>query len=216
LKIQIKIYKFIKMTHNFKNLNIKGADVWYHEHFFSPNDQQIWYEMIDNEVNWQQFTIMMYGKLIKQPRDSFYMADNGYPYKYSGVDRKPEDWSVSVNEMKKILDIEIRELFPHHVNLNACLGNRYINGTQNIGSHSDDEKDISPNSFIVSVSLGTTRDFIFTHKETKEKITIKLNPGSVLLMGGDCQKNWKHELPKRLRVKEPRINLTFRTITQRS
>lgn len=76
-----------------------------------------------------------------------------------------------------------------------------------------DEKDIHPNSFIVSVSLGVARDFIFTHKKTKEKVKIILEPGSVLLMGGDCQ---KHELPKRLRVKDPRINLTFRSIIHRN
>jgi alkylated DNA repair dioxygenase AlkB len=202
------------MTHKFKNLNMRDADVWYYEDFFSDY-HKIWYDMIDTSVDWQQFMVMVYGKHIPQPRDSFYMADNGYPYKYSGIDRKPEDWSVSVDEMKKILNQEIREVAPNHPDLNACLGNRYRNGQQYLSQHSDNEGDLVSNAFIVSVSLGAARDFIFTHKKTKEKVNILLTPGSVLLMGGDCQKNWKHGVPKRLKVKDPRINLTFRSIRMR-
>ena len=35
-------------------------------------------------------------------------------------------------------------------------------------------------------------------------------PGSLLLMAGETQEYWKHGLPKMLRVKAPRINITFR------
>jgi alkylated DNA repair dioxygenase AlkB len=158
----------------------------------------------------------MYGKLIAQPRYSFYMADSDYPYKYSGIDRKPIDWSVSVEEMLKILNVEIRKLVPNHPLLNACLGNKYMSGLEYISSHSDDEKDLVVDAFIVSVSLGCVRDFVFTHKITNEKVTIKLEPGSVLLMGKGCQKNWKHCLPKRTGVKDSRINLTFRSVRKRN
>lgn len=202
------------MSTTFKNLNMEGADNWFCPNFFTGEHQE-WYELIDNSVDWQQFMVVVYGKRIAQPRDSFYMADNGYPYKYSGIDRKPEEWTVSVNEMKKILERAIRTVRPEHPDLNACLGNRYRDGHQNIGAHSDDEGDLHGNAFIVSVSLGAARDFIFTHKKTKEKVNILLPPGSILLMGGDCQKNWKHEVPKRLKVKDPRINLTFRSIVTR-
>ena len=200
--------------HSFKKLNMEGAECWYCENFFDYHE--VWYEMIDNSVEWQQFMVMVYGKLIEQPRDSFYMADDQHPYKYSGIDRKPEQWVVSVIEMKKILEKAIRNIKPDHPPLNACLGNRYKNGRQSIGAHSDNESDLACGAFIVSVSLGAARDFIFTHNKTGQKINIVLQPGSVLLMGGECQKNWKHELPKRLRVKDPRINLTFRSILKRN
>jgi alkylated DNA repair dioxygenase AlkB len=204
----------IYMTHEFKNLNMKGADCWYCPNFFS--DKELWYELIDNSVEWQQFMVKVYGKTVEQPRDSFYMADNGYPYKYSGVDRKPDDWTVSVTEMKKIIDAVLQDFAPNHPKLNAVLGNRYRNGYQNIGDHSDSESDLKKDAFIVSVSLGAARDFVFTHKETNKKVNILLESGSVLLMGGDCQKNWKHGLPKRLKVKDPRINLTFRSVVMRN
>lgn len=201
------------MSHSFVKLNMEGADNWYCENFLDLPD--IWYEMIDSSVEWQQFMVMVYGNRMEQPRDSFYMADDRRPYKYSGIDRTPEKWTVSVDEMKKILQKAIRKVRPNHPDLNGCLGNRYRNGHQYIGAHSDDEKDLNNDAFIVSVSLGATRDFIFTQKKTKEKVKISLKSGSVLLMGGDCQKNWKHEVPKRLRVTDPRINLTFRSINSR-
>lgn len=91
----------------------------------------------------------------------------------------------------------------------------YSDGTNYIGAHSDDESDLQENAFIVSVSFGATRDFVFTHKITKEKVSMILKSGSVVLMGGDCQKNWKHEVPKRLKIKEPRINLIFRSVIPR-
>lgn len=202
------------MNPEFKKLNMEGADNWFCPNFLAGEHKE-WYDLVDNSVDWQQFMVIVYGKSVAQPRDSFYMADNGHPYKYSGIDREPEEWTVAVTEMKKILEQKVRTIRPNHPELNACLGNRYRDGHQNIGAHSDDEGDLHPNAFIVSVSLGAPRDFIFTHKITKEKVKILLPPGSVLLMGGDCQKNWKHEVPKRLKVKEPRINLTFRSIEMR-
>ena len=68
------------------------------------------------------------------------------------------------------------------------------------------------NSLIFSVSFGVERDFIFKHKKTKEKIKLKLESGSVLIMDYETQKHWAHTLPKRLREKNCRINLTLRSI----
>lgn len=193
---------------------MEGADVWYCPNIFG-DEHKLWYELVDTSVEWKQFEVMVYGKIHPQPRDSFYMADSGYPYKYAGVDRLPDDWTVSITMMKNYLGKCIEQIKPGHPEINGCLGNKYNNGHQYIGAHSDDEGDLSPGAFIVSVSLGASRDFIFTNKKTKEKVKILLESGSVLLMGGDCQKNWKHEIPKRLRVKDPRINLTFRSVVIR-
>ena len=202
------------MTYEFENLNMKDADVWFCSDFLSKDCKKL-YDFINKEVNWQKFKVIVYGKTIDQPRDSFYMADNGYPYKYAGIDRKAEEWTFYVSLLKDILNECIQEIQPKHPELNGCLGNKYNNGHEYIGKHSDNEDDLHPDAFIVSVSLGAPRDFIFTHKISNEKVKILLNPGSVLLMGKGCQPNWKHELPKRLRLKDSRINLTFRSILRR-
>ena len=63
------------------------------------------------------------------------------------------------------------------------------------------------------VSLGASRDFTFLPKRNNDdKLTIPLHDGTVLFMTEPTQKYWKHAIPKRLKVKTARINLTFRKI----
>jgi alkylated DNA repair dioxygenase AlkB len=45
-----------------------------------------------------------------------------------------------------------------------------------------------------------------------EHTDLWLSSGSLLLMKAGVQSEYKHALPKALRVREPRINLTFRCI----
>ena len=80
----------------------------------------------------------------------------------------------------------------------------------------DDEKELGTDPIIASLSFGANRDFIFKHKTDRsiENVKLHLKSGSLLLMLGSTQHYWKHSLPKRLKVKEPRINLTFRNIIQ--
>ena len=81
-----------------------------------------------------------------------------------------------------------------------------------MGWHADNEKELKKNSVIASVSLGAERKFSFKHKKNKEKIDLILGNGSLLVMKEQIQTHWMHQLPKSKKIKEPRINLTFRTI----
>ena len=51
-----------------------------------------------------------------------------------------------------------------------------------------------------------------THIKSKEKKSIILENGSLLLMGDEMQHYWKHQIAKTKKVHSPRINLTFRLI----
>jgi alkylated DNA repair dioxygenase AlkB len=65
-----------------------------------------------------------------------------------------------------------------------------------MGWHSDDEKQLKHEAAIASVSFGAERNFSFKHKKTKDKISILLQNGSLLLMKGATQTNWLHQIPK--------------------
>jgi alkylated DNA repair dioxygenase AlkB len=86
----------------------------------------------------------------------------------------------------------------------------YHDGNEGMGWHSDDEKEIIPNSSIASISIGIERKFSFKNKSSKETVSIQLENSSLLEMKGAIQKNWLHALPKSKKIKTPRINLTFR------
>ena len=98
---------------------------------------------------------------------------------------------------------------------NSCLLNLYHNGSEAMSWHSDNEKEILENSAIASVSFGAERKFGFRHNSTKEEISLMLENGSVLIMKDEVQKFWKHKLYTSTKIKEPRINLTFRTIVSK-
>ena len=83
-----------------------------------------------------------------------------------------------------------------------------------MGWHSDDEKELGRNPIIASVSFGAERDFFLKHKKNKnlKQKTINIKNGSLLLMLGSTQHYWKHSIPIRKKIKDRRINLTFRRI----
>jgi alkylated DNA repair dioxygenase AlkB len=62
------------------------------------------------------------------------------------------------------------------------------------------------------MSFGAERKFSFRHKRTKESISVFLENGSLLVMAGETQRHWHHQLPKTAKVSTPRVNLTFRSV----
>ena len=78
--------------------------------------------------------------------------------------------------------------------------------------HSDGEKDLKKNGAIGSLSFGAERKFAFKHKESKKKVDLYLEHGSLLIMKDETQTHWLHRLPPTKKINTPRINLTFRSI----
>lgn len=72
------------------------------------------------------------------------------------------------------------------------------------------------NAPIACISLGADRDFILKHKENGNKHIIKLEDGSLVVMRGRAQQVCKHSIPKRAKVINPRISLTFRICTRKT
>jgi len=72
---------------------------------------------------------------------------------------------------------------------------------------------------IVSLSVGSQAEMVFTHKELGKK-TILLNPRSVVILQKDARYNWTHSIPNRKsdlvngsRVQRSRrVSLTFRQV----
>ncbi|TXJ05106.1 MAG: alpha-ketoglutarate-dependent dioxygenase AlkB, partial [Acinetobacter sp.] len=95
---------------------------------------------------------------------------------------------------------------------NSCLLNLYHSGEEGMAWHSDGETDLKKNGAIASLSLGAERKFAFKHKQTKEKVELYLEHGSLLVMKDTTQSYWLHRLPPTKKVHGARMNLTFRTI----
>jgi alkylated DNA repair dioxygenase AlkB len=83
-----------------------------------------------------------------------------------------------------------------------------------MGLHADDEPELGDKPVIASLSLGEERKLYFKHKTRRDLkvFNLPLPSGSLLIMKGATQRNWKHGMRTLNRPCGPRLNLTFRTI----
>ena len=169
-------------------------------------EQDRYFGLLLGDVPWQQHEIRLFGKVHLQPRLVAWYGDAGRQYSYSGIRLAPLPWIEPVLLLKRLC-----EKFAE-TDFNSVLLNLYRDGQDTVGWHSDDEPELGPEPVIASLSLGAERAFRLRNKATGASQTVELPAGSVLVMSGRCQEEWEHHLPRRGRVLEPRINLTFRQI----
>ena len=126
----------------------------------------------------------------------------GQDYKFSG--------KVHPSKPVPIILTDIIEYFnkKYNRNYNMVLVNWYRDGRDNIGFHSDNEKQIKPNTEIVTISIGEPRDFVIKNKDIKK--TYQMTDNTYLTMGGKFQKELKHSVPPRRAIRHPRISITLR------
>lgn len=165
-----------------------------------------WLQILSTSLNWTNDTVIMFGKLRELHRKSAWYGDPKAMYSYGGIKRTPMPWTPELSFIKQHCETLAKTTF------NSVLCNFYHDGNDGMGWHADNEKELGQEPIIASVSFGAERPFAFKHRLTKERINIHLENGSMLIMRGQCQHAWLHSLPKTTKVKEPRINLTFRNI----
>ena len=185
------------------------GEVLFYRNFFNSVESDELFSKLYSEIKWRQDTIQIFGQSILLPRLTAWYGDKGKTYTYSGIEQHPESWTPTLLNIKARVE-EIAE-----VRFNSVLLNLYRNGKDSVSWHSDDEPELGQNPIIGSVSFGGTRRFCFRHKRIRNhKIEIELPQGSFLLMRGETQHHWLHQIPKTSKSVGDRINLTFRIITE--
>ena len=189
-----------------KQMNILPYDgeVFYYPNILSLEDSKVFYNSLLSQIEWQQDVVKIFGKQFVTARKVAWYGDDACAYTYSNQTKIALPWTDELLSLKN----KVEEITNEHYN--ACLLNLYHSGDEGMGWHSDDEKSIVPQSAIASLSFGATRKFTFKHKESKQNISLLLEDASLLLMKGSTQQKWLHALPKTKKVKDLRINLTFR------
>jgi len=187
-------------------INTDGEVIFY-PNFFNTQESDRLFSALHSSVKWRQDTIYFYGKTIPLPRLTSWYGDEGKSYIYSGIQQHPEPWTPTLTSIK------LKAEAISKITFNSVLINLYRDGKDSVSWHSDDEPELGKNPIIASISLGGTRRFSLRHKTSKDyKIDIDLPKGSLLLMKGETQHFWKHQIAKTAKSVEPRINLTFRVI----
>ncbi len=187
--------------------DLPNADIAYYPNFFDAEKSKMLFEKLLNEIPWQQDNITVFGKTHPQPRLTCLFGNEGKPYSYSNIVMQPHHW----NPLLMFIKNEIEEVCLE--NFTTVLLNLYRDGKDSNGWHADNEKELGRNPVIASVSFGAERSFHLQHNTiTDAKLKITLENGSLLLMKGETQHFWKHQIPKTAKTLQPRINLTFRII----
>ncbi len=205
-----------------RHIPLKNAELLFIESFFNKEEADYFQKELTENINWQQGEITMFGKKVLEPRLTAWYGDEGKVYTYSGKTQIPLLWNTPLLSIKnRIEQFSTPSVFlakPTENNLimnnfNSVLLNYYRNGTDSMGFHSDDEKELGLNPTIASVNFGESRRFIFRRKDDKnQKFELLLTHGSLLIMSGEMQHYWQHAIPKEPKKTKPRINLTFRWI----
>ena len=166
--------------------------------------ENVSFEQLDGEIAWRQDSITLYGKTHPLPRLQAWYADAGLTYTYSRITLKPNPWTPLLLHIKAQVERLSGATF------NSVLCNLYRDGKDKNGWHRDDEPELGVNPIIASLSFGETRKFSLRHLKTKERIDLLLPDQSLLVMRGECQHTWEHQLAKTAKVIGAWINLTFR------
>ena len=164
------------------------------------------FELLMEKTQWVSEILKMYGKSISAPRLTSWFSDPKVSYRYSGKKRFGKPFTPELFQLREILNAHL------NVHFNFVLANFYRDGSDYVGWHADDESDLGSCPLIASVSLGESRRFRVRHNSRKFTESIDLEHGSLLIMRGNSQLNFKHCLAKTNRLVNNRINLTFRTI----
>ncbi len=210
-----------------------NLNLLYQKEFIDKKTADKYFKILEKHLTYnseEKSSIVIGGKSIKIPRKQIAYGEPGTFYSFSGNKVEAENWiykdredefdkkdyvrhrsiCIIINNIRSAVEEITGKTF------NFVLINRYNDGKDYIGFHSDDEVEIDVGCGVAGVSFGAERAFIFKSKKSNallpEKIELELHHGSLVHMGYPTNHFWKHSLPKRTTVTKPRISLTFRHI----
>lgn len=186
----------------------QDGEAVYYGNILTQEQKESYFNELLNGIQWVNEEVIMFGKTITTKRKVAFYANDLMEYTYSNKTKNAFPWTPLLLDIKKTVEAYTGETY------NACLLNLYHDGNEGMGWHADNEKEIIADSSIASVSIGAKRNFLFKHRDSGEKLSILLENGSLLEMKGPIQRHWLHSLPKTAKVKEARINLTFRQMVE--
>ncbi|MCH7316184.1 alpha-ketoglutarate-dependent dioxygenase AlkB [Acinetobacter sp. ANC 3882] len=197
----------IEADPNHNHLPYDGTVQYYGKVVDTAKADHYFYQLL-HSIAWENDQALIFGRLLTTKRKVAWYGDRRFEYTYSNMNKYALPWTKELLELKQLVEQLTGETF------NSCLLNLYHSGDEGMAWHSDGETDLKKDGAIASLSFGAERKFAFKHKQSKEKIELYLEHGSLLVMKDTTQTYWLHRLPPTKKVNTARVNLTFRTIVK--
>ncbi len=146
----------------------------------------------------QRTGIPMYDKLVDEPRLTSWWNE-------ADADQVP---------LPVLADIRwaLTERYGRH--FDSIGFNLYRNQHDSVAWHSDRHRNVVTDPVVAILSVGESRPFQMRQQPVEggagASLTWGLGHGDLFVMGGACQHEWQHAVPKRRRPSGPRLSITFR------
>lgn len=150
------------------------------------------FDRLYHELDWQQRTVTMYQRRLPEPRlTAWWVPSHG-----------PEALPV-LGAMRDVLSARYGETF------DSIGYNCYRDGSDSVAWHGDRHRETVDDPVVAIVSVGAPRPLRLRPRGGGRSSSFDLGRGDLFVMGGACQHDWEHAVPK-IRRAEPRISITYR------
>ncbi len=141
------------------------------------------------QVRWSHRDRPMYGQLVPEPRMHGRWPTSLHPEIRDGIARL------------------LTERYDRPLEKIAL--NLYRDGRDSVAWHGDRVARDLPEAIVATVSLGSQRRFLLRPKGGGQSVRIEPGPGDLIVMGGSCQRDWEHSVPK-VASAGARVSITVR------
>lgn len=148
----------------------------------------------------QRTGVRMFDQIVDEPRLSAWW----------GVEcGRPEPLAL-LREMRLVLAERYGEAF------DSIGFNLYRDGNDSVAWHGDRHRHVVTNPVIAIVSVGAPRPLRLRRRRDQggsgPSLSWSLGNGDLFVMGGACQHDWEHTVPKVATTSGPRLSITFRSV----
>lgn len=150
------------------------------------------FDHLERGTRWRRERRVMYERKVEVPRLVASLPRDGHGHPV-------------VDEMRAALSARYATDFVH---VSMAL---YRDGKDSVAFHGDTTARDLPEALVATVSLGCRRRFLLRPAAGGESMAFALGEGDLLVMGGSCQRTWRHGIPK-VSAAGPRIAIMFRPI----
>jgi alkylated DNA repair dioxygenase AlkB len=145
-------------------------------------------------LRWSQREVTMYDRLVAEPRLTSWWSEG----------------SMS-DEPIPVLGAARAALSRQYGRPFDAIGfNLYRDGKDSVAWHGDKERWAGEDPTVVIVSTGSPRPFQLRPRGGGASQSWLLGHGDLLVMGGSCQHDWEHCVPKVAHAAGPRLSIMFR------
>lgn len=155
------------------------------------------FDELTSELPFRQRTgIRMYDQIVDEPRLSAW---------WSVACGQPEPMAI-LREIRLLLADRYDEPF------DSIGFNLYRDGTDSVAWHGDRHRHVVTNPVVAILSVGAARPLKLRPRGGGASLAWPLGHGDLFVMGGACQHEWEHTVPKVRAAVGARLSITFRSV----